>query len=90
MATAAVQGSLFASPGSSLILSAIDRLWTETCGVLLVSMSIFHFEIMILCLSLGGILLVVNNYTGDRLNFGLALERAKARGIKVFFFHISC
>ncbi len=29
-----------------------------------------------------GILVVVTNYTGDRINFGLALERAKAEGIK--------
>ena len=36
-------------------------------------------------ITLGGIVLVVNNYTGDRLNFGLALERAKAKGIKVKF-----
>ena len=28
-------------------------------------------------------LLIVKNYTGDRLNFGLAAERAKAEGIKV-------
>ncbi|XP_041354639.1 triokinase/FMN cyclase-like isoform X2 [Gigantopelta aegis] len=30
-----------------------------------------------------GVLLIVKNYTGDRLNFGLAAERAKAEGIKV-------
>nr|KAG5703502.1 hypothetical protein BaRGS_020136 [Batillaria attramentaria] len=30
-----------------------------------------------------GVLVVVKNYTGDRLNFGLAVERAKAEGIKV-------
>lgn len=30
-----------------------------------------------------GCLLVVKNYTGDRLNFGLAAERARAAGIKV-------
>ncbi len=30
-----------------------------------------------------GCLLVVKNYTGDRLNFGLAAERAKKRGFKV-------
>ncbi len=30
-----------------------------------------------------GCLLVVKNYTGDRLNFGLAAERAKALGLKV-------
>lgn len=31
----------------------------------------------------GGCLLVVKNYTGDRLNFGLAAERARARGLDV-------
>lgn len=30
-----------------------------------------------------GCLLIVNNYTGDRLNFGLAAERARAFGLKV-------
>lgn len=30
-----------------------------------------------------GCLLVVKNYTGDRLNFGLAAERSRARGLKV-------
>ena len=30
-----------------------------------------------------GCLLVVKNYTGDRLNFGLAAERARAFGLKV-------
>ncbi|EFN51059.1 hypothetical protein CHLNCDRAFT_28367 [Chlorella variabilis] len=30
-----------------------------------------------------GCLLVVNNYTGDRLNFGAAAERAKAEGLDV-------
>ena len=31
----------------------------------------------------GGVLLIVKNYTGDRLHFGFAAERAKAEGIKV-------
>jgi dihydroxyacetone kinase len=31
-----------------------------------------------------GVLLVVKNYTGDRLNFGLAIEQARSR------FHIAC
>ncbi|MCP1200623.1 dihydroxyacetone kinase subunit DhaK [Notoacmeibacter sp. MSK16QG-6] len=31
----------------------------------------------------GGCLLVVKNYTGDRLNFGLAAERARAFGLSV-------
>ncbi|XP_072254189.1 triokinase/FMN cyclase-like, partial [Pyxicephalus adspersus] len=30
-----------------------------------------------------GVLLLVKNYTGDRLNFGLALERARQEGIEV-------
>ena len=30
-----------------------------------------------------GCLLIVKNYTGDRLNFGLAAERARARGLDV-------
>jgi hypothetical protein len=30
-----------------------------------------------------GCLLIVKNYTGDRLNFGLAAEQAKAEGFKV-------
>lgn len=30
-----------------------------------------------------GTLMIVKNYTGDRLNFGIALERAKANGLKV-------
>ena len=28
-------------------------------------------------------LLIVINYTGDRLNFGLAVERARSEGIRV-------
>ena len=27
--------------------------------------------------------MIVTNYTGDRLNFGIAAERAKAEGVKV-------
>lgn len=30
-----------------------------------------------------GCLLIVKNYTGDRLNFGLAAEKARSRGLKV-------
>lgn len=36
-----------------------------------------------LCVSVAGTLLLLNNYTGDRLNFGLALERARAEGLRV-------
>lgn len=40
----------------------------------------------ILSLSQGsatGVLLVVKNYTGDRLNFGLAAEQARAQGVPI-------
>ncbi|TRY97997.1 hypothetical protein DNTS_005327 [Danionella cerebrum] len=30
-----------------------------------------------------GVLLIVKNYTGDRLNFGIALEQARAQGVPV-------
>ena len=30
-----------------------------------------------------GTLMIVTNYTGDRLNFGIATERAKAEGMRV-------
>lgn len=30
-----------------------------------------------------GCLVIVMNYTGDRLNFGMAVERAKAEGLNV-------
>lgn len=30
-----------------------------------------------------GVLLLVKNYTGDRLNFGLAAEKARAQGVPV-------
>ncbi len=35
------------------------------------------------CREAPGVLLVIKNYTGDRLNFGLAAERARAEGIAV-------
>lgn len=30
-----------------------------------------------------GVLLIIKNYTGDRLNFGLAAQRARLEGIKI-------
>lgn len=35
------------------------------------------------CAGKKGVLLIIKNYTGDRLNFGMALERARAEGFKV-------
>ena len=33
--------------------------------------------------SSAGTLMIVKNYTGDRLNFGIALERARCEGLRV-------
>ncbi|KAF4656647.1 hypothetical protein FOL47_008823 [Perkinsus chesapeaki] len=61
MLTAAVCGSVFASPSVSAILSTIVQVTGDA-----------------------GCLLVVKNYTGDRLNFGLAREIAKSKyGLEV-------
>lgn len=60
MLTAAVPGSLFASPPVSAVLAAIRAVTGDA-----------------------GALLVIKNYTGDRLNFGLAAERAREEGYQV-------
>ncbi|KAF2152819.1 dihydroxyacetone kinase [Myriangium duriaei CBS 260.36] len=54
--SAAVSGSIFASPNSTQILHAIESVESTK-----------------------GVLITVMNYTGDVLNFGVAVERAKAR-----------
>lgn len=41
-----------------------------------------HSRYLYLCPA-AGVLLIVKNYTGDRLNFGMALERARAEGTDV-------
>jgi dihydroxyacetone kinase len=51
---AAVAGSVFASPNSGQVLSAIERIKSD-----------------------GGVLVTVMNYTGDVLNFGVAVEKAR-------------
>nr|CAD7423332.1 unnamed protein product [Timema monikensis] len=62
MLTAAVAGSVFASPPSSSVLHAIRKVGQGTTA---------------------GTLLIIANYTGDILNFGLAVEWAKNEGLKV-------
>jgi dihydroxyacetone kinase len=39
---------------------------------------------------LDGVLLIVINYTGDRLNFGLALERARMENVRVRIGKLLC
>ncbi|GAB1302187.1 Triokinase/FMN cyclase [Apodemus speciosus] len=74
MLTGVIAGSVFASPPVGSILAAIRAVAQAGTGQACVQ------ERM---LQVAGTLLIVKNYTGDRLNFGLAMERAKADGISV-------
>ncbi len=59
-------------------------LTAAVCGDVFASPSVDAVLAGILAVSgTAGCLLIVKNYTGDRLNFGLAAERARAYGIKV-------
>lgn len=59
--SAAVAGTIFASPSAEQIRKAVmSRVETEK-----------------------GVLVTVMNYTGDVLNFGMAVEKAKAAGLRV-------
>ena len=59
-------------------------LTAAVCGDVFASPSVDAVLAGILAVTgLAGCLLIVKNYTGDRLNFGLAAERARAFGLKV-------
>jgi len=60
MLSAAIAGTIFASPSTKQILTGLRAIKTPS-----------------------GTLIIVKNYTGDVLHFGLAAERAKAEGLKV-------
>lgn len=60
MLTAAVCGSIFASPPPSNIECALK-----------------------LAKSPAGCLVIVKNYTGDRINFGLAVEKLKSENFSI-------
>ncbi|OAA39960.1 dihydroxyacetone kinase [Metarhizium rileyi] len=61
MLSAAVAGTIFASPSAEQVRTAITSRVDSSLGVLV----------------------VVMNYTGDVLNFGMAVEKAKASGLRV-------
>jgi len=71
MLAGAVCGGIFASPSVASILAAIRA--TAAAAA--------HATATTVTTDGGGILLVVKNYTGDRLNFGVACERANQEGI---------
>lgn len=59
-------------------------LTAAVCGDIFASPSVDAILAAILTMTGGaGCLLIVKNYTGDRLNFGLAAERARTFGLKV-------
>lgn len=63
--------------GAGLLTAAV-------CGEVFASPSVDAVLAAILAVTgSGGCLLIVKNYTGDRLNFGLAAERARAFGLQV-------
>jgi triose/dihydroxyacetone kinase / FAD-AMP lyase (cyclizing) len=72
MLSAAVCGGIFASPSVTSILAAI-RAVADTSNDKNVTAARGG----------GGVLLIVKNYTGDRLNFGMAAEKAGQEGIHV-------
>jgi len=63
--------------GAGLLTAAV-------CGEVFASPSVDAVLAAILAVTGdAGCLLIIKNYTGDRLNFGLAAERARAFGLKV-------
>eukprot|EP00472_Partenskyella_glossopodia_P001634 CAMPEP_0197532344 /NCGR_PEP_ID=MMETSP1318-20131121/39363_1 /TAXON_ID=552666 /ORGANISM="Partenskyella glossopodia, Strain RCC365" /LENGTH=678 /DNA_ID=CAMNT_0043088881 /DNA_START=52 /DNA_END=2088 /DNA_ORIENTATION=+ len=71
MLTAAVSGDIFASPSTYAVLAAIK------------AVAYPGGEAQKQAKGSPGVLLVVKNYTGDRVNFTIALEQARAEGIPV-------
>jgi dihydroxyacetone kinase len=59
-------------------------LTAAVCGEVFASPSVDAvFAAIMAVTGKGGCLVIIKNYTGDRLNFGLAVERARAHGKKV-------
>lgn len=73
MLTASVSGDIFASPSAKQILTAIELTLLASVPGALNQGTDLRLE-----KDLKQVLLIINNYTGDRLNFGLALTRARS------------
>ncbi|KAF9552450.1 DAK1/DegV-like protein [Agrocybe pediades] len=74
MLAACVSGDVFASPSAKQILKAI-QLASESISSVTPS---FAEDVANEQEERADVLAIINNYTGDRLNFGLALEKARA------------
>ncbi|KIK78482.1 hypothetical protein PAXRUDRAFT_36626 [Paxillus rubicundulus Ve08.2h10] len=72
MLTSSVSGDIFASPSAKQILAAIELAAFS-------GLEILNHDHQTERVKGRDILIVINNYTGDRLNFGLAIEQARAR-----------
>ncbi|KAH6840914.1 Dak1 domain-containing protein [Chaetomium sp. MPI-CAGE-AT-0009] len=68
--SAAVAGTIFASPAAEQVRAAIMGRLEEGCGAAGEGDG-------------GGVLVTVMNYTGDVLNFGVGVEKARAAGVRV-------
>ncbi|KAJ3928430.1 MAG: DAK1/DegV-like protein [Lentinula lateritia] len=82
MLAASVSGEIFASPSAKQILSTICLAAYAGEDVhprrnTITDRSVIHVP------HRKDVLAIINNYTGDRLNFGLAIEKARAEGIRV-------
>ena len=76
MLSAAVCGGIFASPSVAAVLAAIRAVATATTSGNDTTVKTYTNN--------DGVLLIIKNYTGDRLNFGVAAERANLQyGIPV-------
>lgn len=71
MLAASVSGDIFASPSTKQILQTIHL--ASSSGTT-ISETLVRRK---------GVLVIINNYTGDRLNFGLAIEKALASHIQI-------
>lgn len=90
MLTGVVAGAVFASPSVGSVLAAVRAVAQAGAGWERFGLQFWGSPPLVLrhsrCLHVppaAGILLIVKNYTGDRLNFGMALERARAEGADV-------
>ncbi|KAF9220697.1 DAK1/DegV-like protein [Gyrodon lividus] len=72
MLTSSVSGDIFASPSAKQILAAIE--FAAFSGL-----EISNYGDQMEIVKGREVLIVINNYTGDRLNFGLAVEQARAK-----------
>ncbi|KAG6832338.1 hypothetical protein H0H87_001979 [Tephrocybe sp. NHM501043] len=71
MLSASVSGDIFASPSAKQILQTIYL--ASTSGV-----AASETEDAMMKIAFKDVVVIINNYTGDRLNFGLAIEKALA------------